>query len=395
CFIQYRVASKQMYLYTDAGNALLGPVTPGTAGTLSNSQCTINAAASSVSGSLDTLTVTAAVSFAPAPAFIGSKTAYGYATDMGNLSSGWKTLGSWTPAPTQPIAPTADSVTPASGAGTSQTFGFKYSSANGYSYLSVVYALFNSALSSGNACFIQYHVASKQMYLYTDAGNALLGPVTPGVAGTLSNSQCTINAAASSVSGSLNTLTVNAALSFAPAFIGSQTAYGYATDKGNLSSGWKTLGSWTPAPTQPIAPTADSVTPFSGAGTSQTFAFKYSSANGYSYLSLVYALFNSSLSGANGCFIQYRVASKQMYLYTDAGNALLGPVTPGTAGTLSNSQCTIDAGASSVSGSLNTLTVSVAVTFAPAFTGLKTVRGYAADKGSLNSGWKTLGSWTP
>jgi Bacterial Ig-like domain (group 3) len=143
------------------------------------------------------------------------------------------------------------------------------------------------------------------------------------------------------------------------------------------------------------APTADSVTPFSGVGTSQTFAFNYSSANGYSYLSIVSALFNSSLSYANGCLIQYRVASNQMYLYPGAGSAWLGPVTPGTAGMLSNSQCTIDAAASSVSGSLNTLTVNAAVTFTPAFRGVKTVYGIAADKGSLNSGWKTLGSWTP
>ena len=142
------------------------------------------------------------------------------------------------------------------------------------------------------------------------------------------------------------------------------------------------------------APTTDSVAPFSGVGTSQTFAFKYSSANGYSYLSTVYALFNSSFTMPNGCIIKYLVASKQMYLYNDAGTAVLGPVTPGVAGTLSNSQCTVNAGASSVSGSLDTLTVNAAVTFAPAFTGL-TVHGYAADKGNMKSGWKTLGSWAP
>ncbi len=392
CDIQYRPATNQLYLFNDAGSALLGPVTPGLAGTLSNSQCTLNAGGSSVSGLSNTLTVNAAVSFTAA--FIGTKTVYGYALDKQNLNSGWKTLGSWTTAAIQPIAPTADSVAPSTGVGASQTFAVKYSSVNGYGYLSTLYALLNTSVSSGNGCDIQYRPAMNQLYLFNDAGSALLGPVTPGVAGTLSNSRCTLNAGTSSVSGSSNTLTVNVALSFAPAFGGLRTVYGYAVDKQNLNSGWKTLGNWTTSALQNIAPTADSVTPSSGAGTSQTFAFKYSSVNGYPYLSTLYALFNTALSSGNGCDIQYRVASNQLYLFNDTGSALLGPVTPGVAGTLSNSQCTLNAGTSSVSGSLNTLTVNAAVSFSPAFIGTKTVYGYAVDKQNLNSGWKTLGSWT-
>ncbi len=84
--------------------------------------------------------------------------------------------------------------------------------------------------------------------LENDAGNAALGPLTPGGSGTESNSQCTVSAAGSTVSGSGDSLAVNVALTFTPAFAGSKNLYGYATDKGNLNSGWKTLGAWNTGP---------------------------------------------------------------------------------------------------------------------------------------------------
>jgi hypothetical protein len=296
------------------------------------------------------------------------------------LYSGWKTLGTWNTA-LQSVAPTADSVTPAGGAGTSQSFTFKYSSVNTYGYLKTLYGLIDTTLSNASSCSLEYQQSSNLLYLYNDAGSALLGPVTPGGAGTLSNNQCTLNAGASSVSGSGNTLTLKAALSFAAAFGGLRNVYGYALDNGNLNSGWKTMGIWNTGP-QSIPPTADSVTPAGGAGTSQSFTFKYSSVNTYGYLNTMYGLINTTLSNTSACSMQYRQAGNLLYLYNDAGTALLGPMTLGVAGTLSNSQCTLDAGASSVSGSGNTLSLKAAVSFTP-----------ANDNGNLYSGWKTLGTW--
>jgi len=60
----------------------------------------------------------------------------------------------------------------------------------------------------------------------------------------LQNSQCTVNTAPSSASGSGNNLTLNLALSFQPAFAGSKNIYldAYA---GGLDSGWQQKGSWT------------------------------------------------------------------------------------------------------------------------------------------------------
>jgi len=93
--------------------------------------------------------------------------------------------------------------------------------------------------------------------------------------------------------------------------------------------------------------------------------------------------------------VEYLKGPNTLYLLNDAGNAWMGPLTPGVAGTQSNSQCTLDAGSSSVSGSGNTLTVTLRLTFSGSFTGTKNVYGEAVDNASRNSGWQTLGTWTP
>ena len=86
---------------------------------------------------------------------------------------------------------------------------------------------------------------AKTLYLEDDSGAYSLGPLTPGVAGTFSNSQCTLNAGASSVSGSGNNLTVNVALSFQTSFAGVQQAYMYAIDLlGLQTAAWQDRGTW-------------------------------------------------------------------------------------------------------------------------------------------------------
>jgi hypothetical protein len=53
------------------------------------------------------------------------------------------------------------------------------------------------------------------------------------------------------------------------------------------------------------APAAVSVSPPSGSGLSQAFTWTVSSPSGYGNLADVYALFNTSTSGANACYIRF------------------------------------------------------------------------------------------
>ena len=90
--------------------------------------------------------------------------------------------------------PAAVSVTPSSGTGTTQTFAFLYSDADGASKISYVQALINGSFSWQNSCAILYLQSGNGIYLVNDAGNGWQGPLTPGVAGTLQNNQCTLDA---------------------------------------------------------------------------------------------------------------------------------------------------------------------------------------------------------
>ncbi|MDQ2944409.1 MAG: beta-propeller fold lactonase family protein [Acidobacteriota bacterium] len=314
------------------------------------------------------------------------------ASRSGNLHVGGLTFNISQAGATVTALPTADSVTPNAGSATSQNVTFKYSSVNGYGYLENGYLLINSSVIGANSCWAYYSPSSNLIYLYNDAGSAVT-PMTPGSAGVLSNSQCIISGPGSAVIGSGNTLSLTLAISIKPSFAGTHKLFGYAVDKGGLESGWQHLGTWTTGTTQP--PTADSVTPNVVSGTSQNATFKYSSANGFGYLTVASLLINSGLSGYGACFVYYSPSNNGIYLYNDLGSGVAGPLSPGSAGTLSNSQCTINGTGSAATGAGNTLSLTLAITLKPSVLGTQNLYGYAGDSAGHVSGWQQLGTWTP
>jgi hypothetical protein len=88
-------------------------------------------------------------------------------------------------------APADVSATPSSGSGLTQLFTWKVSSPSGYN-LSDVFALFNTAVSGANTCYIRYNRASNLLYLADNAGANWLGGFAPGSSGSAGNSYCTI-----------------------------------------------------------------------------------------------------------------------------------------------------------------------------------------------------------
>jgi hypothetical protein len=287
-------------------------------------------------------------------------------------------------------------VTPSSGSGLEQTFAFQYADPLGATDLTSVWVWitsnFNPALPS---CLLEYARAANQLYLYNDAGTGWLAPATPGAAGTLSNSQCSINMAAATVTTSGTNLTLNLPVTFTAAYAGAKTTYMYAGGSSS-NSGWQTMGSWTAHATSG-PPTTVSVTPSSGSGLQQTFAFQYADPLGATDLTTVSAWFTSNFDPAtpsNSCLIYYVRATNLLYLYNDAGTGWLAPATPGAAGTLSNSQCSINMAAATVTTSGTNLTLNLPMTFTAEYAGAKTTYMYAGES-SANSGWQTMGSWTP
>jgi hypothetical protein len=129
-----------------------------------------------------------------------------------------------------------------SGSGTAATFSAVYGDSAGFGQLTKVQ--FEMVEASGIAgCWVYYVPQSNTLWLFDDNQTTTLGPITPGGSGTLSNSQCVLSAAGSSVSGSGTNLSVALALSFESAFAGIQNIYLYAQDSAS-STGWQLWASW-------------------------------------------------------------------------------------------------------------------------------------------------------
>jgi uncharacterized repeat protein (TIGR01451 family) len=142
-----------------------------------------------------------------------------------------------------------------------------------------------------------------------------------------------------------------------------------------------------------IAPANVSVSPGSGGGPSGSFTFTYSDGNGATDITIAGALFGaSSTSLVSSCAVIYNRAQNTLALLTDAGAQPATTIAPGS-GTAQNSQCILNGGASSVSLSGNILTLTLALTFQPAFGGSKTI--YMETGNSVQTTpWQTEGSWT-
>ena len=156
--------------------------------------------------------------------------------DAGNYGAFVTKLNSGSP-------PVNEGVTPNSGGGASQTFGFQFSDASGVTDLTTVLALFNSSPSAANGCAVVYDRVTNALSLLTDAGGQPAGSITPG-SGTQENSHCVLNGAGSSVSAAGTILTLNLAISFRPPMAGATSIYMQAANL-STSTGWELRGNWT------------------------------------------------------------------------------------------------------------------------------------------------------
>jgi len=249
-FVPASAASGSVLLVDDAGDAG-GPFQslslPG-GGTVSNSQCSISGAASSATGSGNNLTLTLAISFSSN--FAGSKVVYTAARNLSSNNSGWQALATWTIPGAPTMGPGVGGVTPARTNSLGPTaYTFTFTDTNGWQDIAVANILVNSALDGRHGCYLAFVPSSGSggsLLLVDDAGDAG-GPFSamtlPG-AGSVSNGQCSINGAGSSVSGSGNALTVTLSIEFQQSFSGNQVLY-LAARSNSLNSNWQAVGSVT------------------------------------------------------------------------------------------------------------------------------------------------------
>lgn len=392
CQVYYQPSTNQVNLLNNAGTVWMSG-TPGASGTLQNSQCSLNLASTTVSLNGNNLTLNLPVTFQAA--YAGAKGIYLYAEDVSGAVTGWEELGAWT-VPSGTVTVSAVSVTPSSGSGLSQTFAFQYSDSAGAASLAAVYAWFTSTFPTAtNSCLLYYNAPANQINLLNAAGAAYTS-ATLGTSSTLQNGECSVNVAAASVTKNGNTLTLNLPITFLVAFAGAKSTYLFATDaSGASTSAWEPLGSWIVQTGTVVTVTAVSVTPSSGSGLSQTFSFQYSDTAGAGSLSIAYAWFTATFPTAtNTCLLYYSPSNNQLNLLNDGGSAYES-ATLGTANTLQNSQCSVNAASASATKNGNTLTLNLPITFLMAFAGTKGAYLFASDTSGANTGaWQELGTWT-
>jgi len=148
----------------------------------------------------------------------------------------------------------------------------------------------------------------------------------------------------------------------------------------------------------PGRPAIVSVSPNSGmlnAGAAQTFTAVYTDANGVADIKNAYLMVNTAISGAGGAYLYYVRATGRLYLRDDANTTWGAGSVIGAGGTtLSNSQCTVDCLTSGATASGNNLTLTLKITFKPAFGGARNIYMYSDGNGGLSSGWVQKGTIT-
>jgi hypothetical protein len=139
-------------------------------------------------------------------------------------------------------------------------------------------------------------------------------------------------------------------------------------------------------------PQVVSISPTSGSGSSQTFTFRFRHPDGIQALYFIHWMINSPFGGRNACYGAYIQGGNVLQLTSDQ-ESMWPSIQLGTTQTLSNSQCTIHAQGSSAVESGTDLVLTLNVSFAPAFAGMRKVWLHAVDDTWKDSGFVEVGSF--
>jgi outer membrane protein assembly factor BamB len=386
-YAMYDRASNKLYVRNDTNTGWLGGFAPGSANTISNSQCTLYCADSTTSGSGYFRTVKWVI---VAKQVMAGKTVNGYlcVSDLGGLTDSWD-QGAWNCKFSNP--PANVSISPGTGPvvlNTKLTFTSKYSDPNGYADIGRCYFLLNTSQSYTNAVYAMYDTVANKLYLRDDANAGWMGGYAPGSANTIANSQCILYCGETSIPGSGNIRTVNWRLLIKPSMTGKVCdAWLLTTDKTGLSDGWDKLGSdysLTSGPTNVgMTQTPDAF----AVNQLRWFRTEYSDPDGFADIARCYFLINTSLSYANAVYVMYDTTTNKLYLRNDANTGWLGGFALGSANTIGNSQCILYCANTGTSGAGSLRKVDWGVELRPTMAG-KVVDAwmYVSDKSGLTDG---------
>lgn len=394
CYTRFDADLNTISLLSDNGASWVGSAVMGEAKLLSNSQCVIDASRSSVWGHATRLSVKIHYSFQPG--FGGAKSLLMYVQDRAGTIAGWQLRGGWlVPQLAGNVQPSVDYFQPNSGVFPSTLFVLRAVDANGFGDLRDIHLLANDTLAYANSCYVLYNQQTNQLKLLNDSTTQFLGPLTPGVSGSVQNSSCILSAGYSSATRAGDALTLSVYLTFKDATAGLNNVWTLVSDQSNAFLGWRAQGSFT-VPIGPAyaPPRAESIS-IAPEGTKLRFTLTGSDQNGGDDIKDFYFLANPTLKNANGCYLLVRRLAGQVLLLNDAGNAWQGPEAIGGASILENSQCRVLPSEIGTSVSGATAEAVMDIQFKAAFSGQKSAWLYVEDSAKLASGWVFLNSFLP
>jgi hypothetical protein len=391
-YAYYARQANKLFLYDSSQQKSLGGYAPGSNNIIETPWGKLNCSKTTVSGTGNVLTITWAISFKSA--FSGTKNSYLYICDIANAKNGWNKAGTWTISNNPPATGIISPSSGASDANQEVVFAAAYSDPDGWLNINTVYLLINKTASSTESVYAYYARQANKLFLYDSSQQKWLGGSIPGSADVIETPWGKLNCANTGVSGSSNTLTVNWAITFKPAFTGANNAYLLVSDMAGAKTGWNKVGTWT---LPNAVPEPGTITPSSGASLiDQPLAFTatYQDSDGWLNIQYVYFLINTSTSGANCSWVYYNQNANKLYLRDDAGKAWLGGYAPGSANTIENSYVKLNCSQTTVQGQNTTLTVNWNITPKSTFTGPKNLYLYVKDDAGAYKNWTKKGTWT-
>lgn len=234
CYIVWEKTTNRFSLFQDLYANGANSLNVGSSGLLENSQCTLDGLGSSVIIGSTTITITLNLTFNAS--FAGNKNSFLYASENA-YNSGWRQVGTWT---VPGSSPTINSLAPASGSGSTNTFTMSATTPVSPSDVTDMTMLVTAAGTS-NSCHVRYDRATATIRLYDDAGTSYATKPL-GSSAALQNSQCAIGYSVATFSG--GTINVSVQIVFKAAFRGVKTISVGAENTWGITSP-VSRGTWT------------------------------------------------------------------------------------------------------------------------------------------------------
>lgn len=369
CWMYFNAGSHGLWLASDDGSWFGSPIGAGSGPGSStyNSQCTVQFLSYSSSG--NDVSFTVSITFSSA--WQGDKTIWGESLDQAKDDSGYQQMGTYTVVHEGPTQDFSVSLTPDhldTTPGHNLHYNFTVTSLNGF--------------SGSVKCLPTASPNPSGLVVYTPYGDNPLPLLQPNASET---AQLNVNVPASTPP------TSNIAITLA------------CQDNNLQHNAQAVLNIATPeTPTVAVSPT-------SGSGSTQTFTISASDPGGFTAIGQMSFLISPSFSGTNACWLVYNANTDQNTNAPSGTLALANDDTSNWSSTtevdsnpndvtpIFNSQCSVFGGPTTLSGSGDTLTLTLSLTFTAAFSNSqqpKLLYVRAMDVGGPDSGYQQLGSFT-